>query len=259
MFSDEITTSDAFLDMPMESQLLYFHLGMNADDDGFIANTKMTQRIIGAGDDALKLLFVKKFLVAFENGVCVIKHWRINNYIRKDIYRETKYIEQKRRLYIRENGAYSLRADNAVPLPAGHFTLKDKFGKDPENEPVDDTYTPRARNGDVGKDSIGKDRLDKDSTEQTVKTQPVEKKKLEKDSYGEMEKVKLTPEEYQKLVDRIGEKNTQILIFELDTYIASKGAKYQSHYATLLNWAKRKAMDQLQKAKVEQTNKKRIV
>lgn len=167
MFSDGITTSDAFLDMPAESQLLYFHLGINADDDGFIANTKMVQRIIGASDDSLKILFAKKFLIAFENGICVVKHWRINNYIRKDIYKETKYIEQKRRLYIRENGAYSLRSDNAIPLPPGHFTLQDKFGKDVENEPsdtyVDDTSTERARSGDVGKVRKGKVRKGKDS------------------------------------------------------------------------------------------------
>lgn len=145
MFSDEITTSDAFLDMPVDSQLLYFHLGMNADDDGFIANTKMIQRIIRAGDDALKILFAKKFLIAFENGICVVKHWRINNYIRKDIYRETKYIEQKRKLYLRPNGAYSLREDGAIPLPKGHFTLKDKFGKDADNEPAE--TTPRLPSG----------------------------------------------------------------------------------------------------------------
>lgn len=160
MFSDGITTSDAFLDMPAESQLLYFHLGMNADDDGFIANTKMVQRIIGAGDDSLKILFAKKFLIAFDNGVCVMKHWRINNYIRKDIYKETKYIDQKRQLFIRENGAYSMRAENAIPLPAGHFTLQDKFGKDVENVPgsnfVDEPSTERARSGDVGKVRKGK-------------------------------------------------------------------------------------------------------
>lgn len=260
MFSDEITTSDAFLDMPTESQLLYFHLGMNADDDGFIANTKMVQRIIGAGDDALKLLFVKKFLVPFENGVCVIKHWRINNYIRKDIYRETKYIEFKRRLYIRENGAYSLRSENAIPLPSGHFTLKDKFGKDVENEPQDDQIEPRARNVHATSTerlrSIGKDRLDKDSID--INTDGETKPKV-KQTYGEMGKVKLTVEEYQKLVERFGEKNTNILIFELDTYIASKGAKYQSHYATILNWAKRKAFEQYEKKVEKETNKKKIV
>ena len=167
MFSDEITTSDAFLDMPTESQLLYFHLGMNADDDGFIANTKMTQRILGASDDALKILFAKKFLLAFENGVCVIKHWRINNYIRKDIYKETKYIEQKRRLYIRENGAYSMNPTNAVALPPGHFSLQDQFGKDVENEPgsnfVDEPSTERGRAGYVGKVRKGKVSVEKSS------------------------------------------------------------------------------------------------
>lgn len=161
MFSDSITTSDAFLDMPAESQLLYFHLGMNADDDGFIANTKMTQRIIGAGDDSIKILFMKKFLLMLDNGVCVVKHWRINNYIRKDIYRETRYLEQKKKLFIRPNGAYSLNSEQAIALPSGHFTLQNKFGKDVENEPQDSTSTLRARDVHLGKVRKGKERIDK--------------------------------------------------------------------------------------------------
>lgn len=121
MFSDEITTSDAFLDMPSESQLLYYHLGMAADDDGFISNPKMTMRAIGAGDDALKILFVKKFLLPFDNGICVVKHWRINNQLRKDRYKETKYIKEKSQLYIRENGSYTFNPEGALPVPKGHF------------------------------------------------------------------------------------------------------------------------------------------
>jgi hypothetical protein len=85
------------------------------------------------------------------------------------------------------------------------------------------------------------------------------KKKIEKETFGEMGKVKLTPEEYDKLVDRLGQGNTDMLIFELDTYVASKGAKYQSHYATILNWAKRKAFDSYQKKVDKESNKKRIV
>ena len=161
MFSDEITNTDVFLDMPTESQLLYFHLGMNADDDGFIANTKIVQRTVGASDDSLKLLFLKKFLIPFESGVCVIKHWRINNQIRKDRYRETKYIAEKSQLYIRENGAYTLDPQGALPVPRGHFL-----------PPGEDLATNWQPNGNPGKVSIGKVSRDKSNTPRVTFTKP---------------------------------------------------------------------------------------
>lgn len=161
MFSDEITTADAFLDMPSESQLLYFHLGMQADDDGFISNIKMVQRVIGASDDSAKILFAKKFLIHFESGVSVIKHWRINNKIRKDIYRETKYTKEKEQLFIRKNGSYTLNPDGALKLPSGHYTVKEAYKNKDETTAV----TVRRRDVDVGKVRIGKDRIDKNSIE----------------------------------------------------------------------------------------------
>lgn len=150
MFSDEITTSDAFLDMPTESQNLYFHLGMNADDDGFFSNPKMIQRVLGASEDSLKILFAKKFLISFENGICVVKHWRINNSIRKDIYKPTKWVHEKARLFIRKNGTYSLNSENAMKVPEGHFILDNV-----EDNYVDVTSTSRRlRLGKVSKDKI---------------------------------------------------------------------------------------------------------
>jgi len=125
MFSADITNTDVFLDMPQGAQLLYFHLGMNADDDGFIASPKMVMRVIRSGDDDLKLLFAKKFLLPFDSGICVVKHWRINNQIRKDRYRETKYTKEKLSLFIRDNGTYTFNPENALPVPKGHFTVLD--------------------------------------------------------------------------------------------------------------------------------------
>ena len=87
MFAKTIIDSDAFLDMPLSSQALYFHLAMRADDDGFINNPKKLQRMVGCGEDDLKLLMVKKFILVFESGVIVIKHWKIHNYIRSDRYK----------------------------------------------------------------------------------------------------------------------------------------------------------------------------
>lgn len=116
MFSKQIIDSDAFLDMPLSSQALYFHLNMRADDDGFINNPKKIQRMVGCGDDELKLLIAKKFVIPFESGVCVIKHWLIHNYIRKDTYKETTYIDEKAELYTKKNRAYTLNEPPSTEL-----------------------------------------------------------------------------------------------------------------------------------------------
>lgn len=108
MFAKTIIDSDAFLEMPLSTQALYMHLSMRADDDGFINNPKRIQRMIGASDDDLKLLVAKRFLIVFESGVMVIKHWRIHNYIQKDRYKQTVYQEEKALLELKDNKAYSL-------------------------------------------------------------------------------------------------------------------------------------------------------
>ena len=108
MFAKTIIDSDAFLDMPLSTQALYFHLNMRADDDGFVNNPKKIQRLIGCSDDDLKLLAAKSFIIPFESGVVVIKHWRINNYIQKDRYHETNYQDEKALLHIKGNNAYTL-------------------------------------------------------------------------------------------------------------------------------------------------------
>ena len=109
MFAKTIIDSDAFLDMPLTSQALYFHLSMRADDDGFVNNPKKIQRLIGCSDDDIKLLIAKSFIIPFESGVVVIKHWRINNYIQNDRYKETVYREEKSLLSIKPNSAYTLQ------------------------------------------------------------------------------------------------------------------------------------------------------
>jgi len=106
LFSPDIVGSDAFIDMPISSQALYFHLGMYADDDGFV-NPKRVMRMVGTSEDDLKVLISKRFVLEFDNGVIVIKHWLIHNTIRKDRYHETQYIEQKKLLFIKENGSYT--------------------------------------------------------------------------------------------------------------------------------------------------------
>lgn len=115
MFSLDIVDSDAFLSMPISCQNLYFHLGMRADDDGVVDNPKTIKRIVGATDDDLSILIAKKFVVPFEEkGLIVIKHWLINNTIRKDRYIPSKYQEEVQLLNLDENGAYTLLEGETV-------------------------------------------------------------------------------------------------------------------------------------------------
>ena len=107
MFAKTIIDSDAFLDMPASAQALYFHLAMRADDDGFINNPKKVMRIVGASNDDAKILLTKRFLLEFDSGIIVIKHWWMHNYIQKDRYKPTVYQEERAQLAKKPNGAYT--------------------------------------------------------------------------------------------------------------------------------------------------------
>ena len=127
LFSPEIVASDAFLDMPISGQALYFHLGMHADDDGFV-NPRKIMRMIGASEDDLNILLAKRFLLAFKSGVVVIKHWLIHNSIRKDRYHETRYLEEKELIYTKQNKAYSELATRCQPI-GNHSVPEVKLSK----------------------------------------------------------------------------------------------------------------------------------
>ena len=148
MFTMKIIDSDAFLDMPLSTQSLYFHLNMRADDDGFVNNPKKIQRMIGSSDDDLKLLIAKRFIIAFENGVIVIKHWRMHNLLRKDRYKPTLYQDEKKSLAIKENGAYTERINviKTECLPDGNQTTTECL-------PMVDEMDAQDR---LGKDRLGK-------------------------------------------------------------------------------------------------------
>lgn len=152
MFAKTIIDSDAFLDMPVTSRLLYYDLAMRADDDGFVNAPKKIMRMIGASQDDLSVLILRKFIIPFDNGIVVIKHWRIHNYIRKDRYNETPYTEQKELLSFDENNAYQLKdnseqSTNGIPMVDQRLTQvrlgKDRLGKDSiEKEQTAKRFTP---------------------------------------------------------------------------------------------------------------------
>ena len=122
MFAKSIVLSDAFLDMPMSTRCLYFTLSMVADDDGFVNSPKSVMRQCGASEDDMRILISKKFILVFESGVIVIKHWRLNNYLRNDRYTETNYLEEKATLELKD-GVYTKKddyyAENSVGIPSG--------------------------------------------------------------------------------------------------------------------------------------------
>lgn len=137
MFAKTIIDSDAFIDMPASSRLLYYDLSMRADDDGFVNSPKKIARMTGASDDDVKMLILKNFIIPFESGVVVIKHWKIHNYIRKDRYQETACVDEKALLTVDKNGGYAISDDNGQPVVDQRLT-QDRLGKDR-----------------IGKDSIG--------------------------------------------------------------------------------------------------------
>lgn len=209
MFAKTIIDSDSFLDMPLSAQALYFHLSMRADDDGFINNPKKIQRMVGCADDDMRLLVAKAFIIPFESGVVVIKHWRINNYIRNDRYKPTNYTEEMAQLQVKENGAYTEK------LPLG---IPNGYQMDTQ-----------VRLGKV------RDIKEKDSLTRVEKERQPDKPSSPspKHKYGVYKNVLLTEKEYQSLIElQDGEKAIEFL----SEYRAYKGYKAKSDFLAIKKW-----------------------
>lgn len=209
MFAKTIIDSDSFLDMPLSAQALYFHLSMRADDDGFINNPKKIQRMVGCADDDMRLLVAKAFIIPFESGVVVIKHWRINNYIRNDRYKPTNYTEEMAQLQVKENGAYTEK------LPLG---IPNGYQMDTQ-----------VRLGKV------RDIKEKDSLTRVEKERQPDKPSSPspKHKYGAYKNVLLTEKEYQSLIElQDGEKAIEFL----SEYRAYKGYKAKSDFLAIKKW-----------------------
>jgi hypothetical protein len=150
MFAKSIVLSDAFLDMPLSARCLYFTLGMLADDDGFVGSPKSIMRQCGASQDDMAVLLQKRFVLGFESGVIVIKHWRINNYLQKDRKKDTTYLEELSTLELDSKGAYTEKK--------GMYT-----------DCIQNVYKLDTQNS-IDKNSIDKISLDKNSNNTTKKS-----------------------------------------------------------------------------------------
>ena len=161
--------------------------------------------MIGASEDGFKLLFAKGFIIVFETGIIVISHWKRNNYIQKDRYKETMYKSEKS--FLKINGSNVYEKTDIVCIQSGYKS---------------DTQVS------IGKDRLDKVNVGKGSVEQENQVTPFS-------FYGEYKNIRLTDKEYQKLKNRL-QGHTDTMIEKLSRYIKSKGTDYQDHYVTILNW-----------------------
>ena len=228
MFSKLVISTDDFVDMPANSKVLYFYLMSEADDDGFVSNPRSIMRVIGASNDDMKILIAKQYVISFDSGLIVIKHWKIHNTIRKDTYKPTQHRLEKAMLSL-EDGVYTTNPRNETvtePLQT-------------RNEPV----TATLQNRTIDKNRLDKTRLDKNrlgDTDTAVSENPPPKKVRHK--HGEYQNVLLTDEDMQKLQSEFPA-DWQERIERLSEYMASKGACYKNHLATIRAWARKEVKE----------------
>lgn len=203
MFAKTIIDSDKFLDMPLSTQALYFHLSMRADDEGFISNPKKIMRMIGSDEDSMKLLIAKQFIIPFESGIVVIKHWKIHNYIQSDRFKETICTEERKQLGYAENREY-------VKL---------------DTECIHDVSSLETQYS-IGKNSIDKISIDKDS---------IDSGKPQKHKHGEFNHVLLTDDEYSRLCDDYGPATADLYIKKVDEYCEQSGKRYKNYNLAIRN------------------------
>ena len=216
MFAKTIIDSDAFIDMPLSTQALYFHLSMRADDDGFINNPKKIQRMVGASDDDLKVLVMKRFIIPFESGIVVIKHWKIHNYIRNDRYKPTVYAEEKAMITSKDNGAYT--EVDTIGIPNGNqMDTQVRLGK---VRSVKDSLGE-------GSGSVGDDTATATEDNQL------------KCIGGNLGKgvVYLSDRQFDDLLGILGLDAFNRYMDRLATFIIEKDAHVKNHYETILKWA----------------------
>lgn len=235
MFAMTIVDSDAFLDMPLSAQALYFHLNMRADDDGFVGNPKKIMRNVGAAEDDLRLLIAKKFLITFDNGVIVIKHWRIHNTLSAGRYHETSYVSEKDMLKLKRNNAYTL--NDGKEIDDEKLIEMSKRQVDEQKTNKRRTLDEQKTNSDIDidKNKIREDiDLDKDLDKEKIKDKREEKETRHR--FGEYGHVLLTDRQILKLNADYGEEATKQAIKKVDEYCQQYGKRYTDYNLTLRKW-----------------------
>ncbi len=212
MFAKTIIDSDAFLDMPLTTQALYFHLGMRADDDGFVNNAKKIQRMIGADEDDLKLLVDNGFVISFESNVVVIKHWRVHNYIKNDRYKRTVYTDEKNLLGVKENKVYTLGNDRVADA------------SEMEPDCIQDVSKTDTQLGKGNKDIVNQDIVNQNRTQTFPKM------------YGKNSNIPLMDYEFENLCDKYDKDVLFVALNKMSDYIINTDKEYFDYYDRLCKW-----------------------
>ena len=255
MFAKTIVDSDMFIDMPMSARLLYYDLAMRADDDGFVNSPKKIMRFVGASMDDMNVLIAKQFIIPFESGVVVIKHWKIHNYIQKDRYKATSYQAEKESLTLK-NGTYYTddlpdvsnldteciqdvySLDTQVRLGKDRLELgKDRVrdrvrdrDRDRERQELESAHAPENLPLEIAENKNNKNNENDFNNSDNKK--PIRHK------YGTYKNVLLTDEDMEKLKTEFPD-DWRNRIERLSEYIASSGKTYKNHLATIRVWAKK--------------------
>lgn len=223
MFTKKITDDDNFTSMSSSAQALYFHLNQGADDDGFTRQISIAMHKAHASEDDLRVLLAKNYVIRFESGVIVIKHWRMHNTLRKDRYTPTNYQEELELLGVKKNGAYTLNLDSAEWLPDGcQMVATGKVSK--EKYSIDKcSVVESSENGNHNNEENVDNTVD-NSFEYVG---------------GQIGKgvVILTNAQRDALLDKLGIDAFNHYVDKLATFIIEKDAKVGNHYQTILKWA----------------------
>lgn len=225
MFAKTIIDSDSFLDMPVSARLLYYDLGMRADDDGFVNSPKKIMKMIGATQDDLSILILKKFIIPFESGVVVIKHWKIHNYIRKDTYNETTYKDEKSILKLDENKAYTIDEEQQRLLFVDEPSTQERLGKV----------------------SIGKDSIDNNTTTTTEESQFLK--------VASEELINVTPMMFEMLLDYEKEYGEEICILAIKE-CSKHNVRTIAYLETILQEWKGKTLEKIKESIKKHSNNK---
>lgn len=231
MFTKKITDDDNFISLGSSAQALYFHLNQGADDDGFNNQVQMAMWKAHASTDDLKVLMAKNYIIRFESGVIVIKHWRMHNTLRKDRYTPTNFQEELKMLGIKSNGSYTLDTTQMEGLPDGcQMVAPGKYSK--------------------GKESVGEYRVVECSdlaTEDNGNSEDEKEAEKYENTFvclgGTLGKgvVFLTPNQEAEILDKLGLDGFNFYVEKLANFIIEKEAKVANHYATILKWAREDA------------------
>lgn len=235
MFSRELLQSDKFLDLDPEAQLLYFHICLESDDDGFVSSPKKVARTCGISFSLINSLVQSGFLILFESGIVLVRHWLIHNQIRRDRYKPSMHLEEKRTLVLRPNKEYALISEVPEDEISGC-----QFVYQPETQiNIDENSTEEHK-----KDKNSEDMEDHENSGNDDSFSHSSMKNVYSNSevFGEFKHVLLSNDEYRSLVNDYGQKLTDKAIQIVDEYCEMKDAKYKNYLLPIKKWGIQSAL-----------------